>query len=88
MAYMVKFGRTDGSALKYCTFKSRVRALSFANSIAYVLFYQHSFKSSACQETVRVELNNFYVEFSESGQEAALATPTSGNRMSASLMHP
>lgn len=65
MTYTVSFGRTDGSAHKYTEFKSRVRALYFANSISYVLFYQHPFRSSDSHGRVKAELNGFYVEFAD-----------------------
>jgi hypothetical protein len=65
MPYIVAFGRSDGSAHKYTEFKSRIRALFFANSIAFVLFYMHPFRSSESRGTVRHEKNGFYVEFSD-----------------------
>lgn len=69
MTYTVSFGRTDGSAHKYTEFKSRIRALYFANSISYVLFYAHPFRSSESHGTMKVELNGFYVEFSDHKEE-------------------
>jgi hypothetical protein len=70
--YTVSFGRCDGSAHKYIEYRSRIRALFCANSMAYVLFYQHPFRSSEAHGTVRAERDGFYVEFSEERKDGHL----------------
>lgn len=64
---VVSFGRTDGSANKTIFFKSRIRGLELANSLAFVFFSEHPYKSGAGREweEVRYEGNGFYVRYKE-----------------------
>ncbi|WP_295991223.1 hypothetical protein [Rugamonas sp.] len=67
---VIKFGRTDGSAAKTIFFRSRIRGLELANSLAFVFFEQHPFKTSAGRDgdEVRHEGNGFYVAYKEENE--------------------
>lgn len=63
LAFVVTFGRSDGSAIKHL-FGTRKQALDTANALAFVFFYEHPFKYSKCHDTpVRVEKDGFFVQF-------------------------
>lgn len=63
--YIIKFGRSDGSARKTLFYKSRIRALELANSMAYVMFYEHPFKNGSTRGEMKYEGNGFFVSYKE-----------------------
>lgn len=69
MSYVITYGRTDGSAIKRTTFRSRIRSLKLANNLAYVFFYRHPFKNSEAKQSTRFEGNGFFVQYEETDAE-------------------
>jgi hypothetical protein len=63
MSHVITFGRSDGSAIKHIFPHNRTEALDIANCLSFVLFHEHSFKSSECHKRKRVEREGFFVEF-------------------------
>lgn len=60
---IVRFGRTDNSVIKTCFLNSKKQGMQIANNVAYLLWYTHPFKSSDCNESVRIEQQGFWIEF-------------------------
>jgi hypothetical protein len=62
--YIIRFGRSDDTAIKTLFEHHRKAALKIANALAYVFWLEHSFKASECHdECTRFERNGFWIEF-------------------------
>jgi hypothetical protein len=73
MNYRLTYGRTDGSATKRTTSKSRLYALKLANNMAFVMFKKHPFKNATTRGKVRAEGNGYFVEFEEVDEDVPAA---------------
>ena len=60
---IVRFGRTDNSVIKTNFLNSKRQGMQIANNVAFLLWGVHPFKSSECTQSVRIEQENFWVEF-------------------------
>ena len=60
---IVRFGRTDNSVIKTCFMSSKRQGMQVANNLAYLLWFVHPFKSSDCNQSVRIEQGEFWIEF-------------------------
>lgn len=70
MLISITFGREDGTAVKKLTFKSRNKALMFANNLAFVMFKKHPFKNSTTGHGTKYDGNGFYVQYDEFASES------------------
>lgn len=69
MKYIVSVGRKDGTAIKHLFYHSRTRAITAAQSLAYVLFKRNAFKPGECHGRALAEGDEFFVEYVESEGE-------------------
>lgn len=69
--YLVRFGRTDQTVIKTNFLESKRSAMQISNNVAFLLWGVHPFKSSECNQSVRVEREGFWIEFhpSQGGAE-------------------
>lgn len=59
----VRFGRTDNSVIKTNFLNSKKQGMQIANNVAFLLWGVHPFKASDCNESVRIEQQEFWIEF-------------------------
>ena len=61
---VIKFGRSDGTAVKTIFPATKAFGIELANSLSYVFFKSHEFPNSQCHADKRVERDGWFVEFS------------------------
>lgn len=60
--YLVRFGRSDNSAIKTIQVSGKRNAFHLANSLSFVFWFRHDFKQGQGESIQRVEQDGFWVE--------------------------